>query len=1073
MGRFSHFFIDRPIFATVLSILLVVTGLAAYGSLPVAQYPEIAPPTVEVRASFPGASAETVADTVAAVIEEEVNGVEGMLYVLSQSTSDGSMTMTVTFALGTDIDLAQVLVQNRVARADRRLPEEVRRQGVTVEKSSPDLMMVIHMLSPDDSRDQLYISNYANAQVVDRLARIDGVGRATVFAERAYAMRVWLDPDLVAARGLTAGEVVAALRSNNTEVASGTLNRLPVPSQTAYELQVVAGGRLVEPREFEQVVVGADPEGGLIRVADVGRVELGAQSYAINGYLDDKTALPIGIFQRPGSNALETADAVIAAMDEMASEFPDGVEYTIVYNPTEFIAASIDEVNQTLIEALVLVVIVIVIFLQSLRTAVIPVVAIPVSLVGTFLGMAAFGFSLNQLSLFGLVLAIGIVVDDAIVVVENTERYLREGHPVRDAVKMTMTEVAGALIATSLVVLAVFIPVASISGITGQFFEQFALTIAASTAISTLVSLTLSPAMAALFMAPASAEAKPGAFGRLTYAIGAPTRAFSRVFNAAFDRLSNAYAILVKGAIRIAVVMMVVYAALLYGTLQAFNATPTGFIPEQDQGYLITVVTLPPGSALSRTDAVARRASDVMLQHPAVAHTVPIVGLNGATFTNEPNAAAIFVPMKDFAWRVANGYSAVRVQQELTGQLFGAIPEALIFLVQPPPVRGIGSTGGWKMYVQDRRGRGLPALQDATFAMMGAANQTPGIAGAFTQFSTRTPVIEADIDRVKSELIGVTADQVNETLEIYLGSLFVNDFNFIGQTYRVTVQADGAFRDALDDVPDLRVRGRDGAMVPIGSVATFADATAPYRVARYNLFPAAAVQGGQMPGVSTGEAISRLEQAAANALPSGFFYEWTELALQEKLAQGNIVGIFALAVLFVYLVLAAQYESWLLPVAVILIVPMCILSAMLGVLFMGLANDILTQIGLVVLVGLASKNAILIVEFARQAEEAGRTRLEAAVEAARLRLRPILMTSLSFILGVVPLLTATGAGAEMRVSLGTAVFFGMLGVLAFGLLFTPLFYVLTRWFGATARRLAGWAPEEPAAPPADRAAPAE
>ncbi|MEL6208647.1 MAG: efflux RND transporter permease subunit, partial [Pseudomonadota bacterium] len=913
----------------------------------------------------------------------------------------------------------------------------------------------------DGTRDQLYISNYARTQIVDRLARIDGVGQATVFAERAYSMRVWLDPELVAARGLTAGEVLNALRANNTQVASGIINRLPVPDQKAYELQVVTDGRLIDPEDFAEIVVATDDDGGLIRIADIGRVELGAQDYSINGYLDGDTALPIGVFQRPGSNALDTADQIFALMDDLAQDFPAGVEYTVVYNPTEFIQQSIDEVNRTLFEAIALVILVIVIFLQSIRTAIIPVVAIPVSLVATFGAMALFGFSLNNLSLFGLVLAIGIVVDDAIVVVENMERFLREGMKPREAARQTMTEVSGALVATSLVMMAVFLPVASVAGITGQFYQQFALTIAASTGISTVVSLTLSPALAVLFMRP------PGERGESTLArIGAiiswPLTTFGKGFNWAFDRMANGYAFLVRLILGGVAIALVAYGGLIWLAVERFQAAPQGFIPEQDQGYYITVVQLPAGSSLSRTDAVSRRAEAIIQSHPAVAHTVPIVGLDGATFTNAPNAAAIFVPMRDFAWRTANGYPDTRVLGELQGQLFGEIKEAVIFLLQPPPVRGIGNSGGWKLYVQDERGRGLDALQEAAQAMAAAANQTDGIAGAFTLYNTGTPRIYADIDRVKSEIVGITAADVNETLEVYLGSAFVNDFNFIGQTYRVTAQADGQFRADPADIARLRTRSKYGDMAPIGAVATFEDRTGPWRVARYNLFNAAAIQGGTIPGVSTGQAIERLEATAAETLPSGFGFEWTELALQEKLAAGNIGFLFAFAIVSVFLVLAAQYESWLLPLAVILIVPMCLLAAIEGVLFRGMDNNILTQIGLVVLVGLASKNAILIVEFARQGEDRGLSRVEAAVEAARLRLRPILMTALSFILGVVPLVIATGAGAEMRQALGTAVFAGMLGVTLFGLFFTPVFYVLTRWIGATIRRLTGAGEEVPA-----------
>jgi len=1041
---FSLFFVDRPIFATVIAILITLVGSVSYFGLAVTQYPEIAPPTIQVSATYPGASAETVADTVATPIEQEINGVEGMLYMLSQSTGDGRMTLSVTFELGTDLDAAQVLVQNRVAAAEPRLPEEVRRLGVNTRKSSPDLMMVIHMLSPDGSRDQLYISNYARTQVVDRLARIDGVGQATVFAERAYSIRVWLDPDLVAARGLTAGEVVAALRANNVQVASGTLNRLPVPEQGAFELQVVTQGRLSTPEEFERIVV-AEAGDGLIRISDIGRVELGAQDYSINGYLGPDVALPIGIFQRPGSNALDTAAAVIAAMEEMAEGFPPGLAHKVVYNPTEFISASIDAVYTTIIEAIILVVLVIVLFLQSLRASIIPIIAIPVSLIGTFFVMAAFGFSLNNLTLFGLVLAIGIVVDDAIIVVENVERCLEEGQSPRDAARSTMVEVSTALVAQGLVLLAVFVPTAFLDGITGQFFRQFALTIATATLISVFVSLTLSPALAALIMRPKSHHRPRGLAARLWWIVTWPFRQFGRGFNWAFDRMANGYAALVRGMLRISAIVLLIYGGLLYLTYDRFDAAPQGFIPAQDQGYLITVIQLPSGASLSRTDAIARQASAMILEHPAVRDTVAIVGLDGATFTNASNAAAIFVPMKDFAWRAENGWPAGRVQGELQGKLFG-IKEANIFLVAPPPVRGVGTGGGWKLYIQDRRGRGLAALEEAAFAMMMQANGIEGLQRVFTLFNTKTPKVFADIDLVKAELIGVSPGQIHETLEVYLGSAFVNDFNFLGRTYRVTAQADGPYRQTLEDVARLRTRSDAGEMTPIGAVATFRNITGAYRVARYNLYPAAALQGSTDARTSTGEAIAKIEALAERILPSGFGYEWTELALQEKQASGETVYIFTLAVAFVFLLLAAQYESWLLPLSVILIVPMCLLAAITGVLIREMDNNILTQIGFVVLVGLASKNAILIVEFARQAEEQGRSRVEAAVHAARLRLRPILMTSFAFILGVLPLVIATGPAAEMRQALGTAVFAGMIGVTFFGLIFTPIFYVVCRWF---------------------------
>lgn len=1045
--RLSQFCIDRPIFATVICILITLVGGAAYFSLPVAQYPEIAPPTIQVTASYPGASAEVVSDTVATPIEQEINGVEGMLYMVSQATGDGQLNITIAFALGTDLDQAQVLVQNRVAIAEPRLPEDVRRLGVVVQKSSPDLMMVIHMYSDDGSRDQLYVSNYARTQVIDRLARIDGVGQAQLFAERAYSMRVWLNPELISSRGMTAGEVVAALRANNVQVASGVINRLPVPEPSAYELPVETLGRLVDPEQFGDIVVNTQENGAQVRVRDIGRVELGAQDYSTIGYLDRNSALPILIFQRPGSNALETAGNVLRAMDEMAAAFPHGVAYDIIYNPTEYIEESVNEVYVTIAEAVLLVVLVIVVFLQSIRASIIPILAIPISLIGTFGVMAALGYSLNSLSLFGLVLAIGIVVDDAIIVVENVERYIRDGLSPKDAARKTMDEVGSALIAMGLVLLAVFIPAAFIAGISGQFFRQFAVTIAAATMISVLVSLTLSPALAALIMKPHDEEGPKSALGRMLKTLAWPFERFSAGFNWVFDRLAGGYAWLVRRSLRLTALMLVIYAGLLWVTNTQFGRAPTGFIPEQDQGYFITVIQLPPGASLARTDAVVQRATDIILQHPGAAHTAGFAGFDGATFTNSPNAGAIFFTLKDFHERRELGLTAQQILQEVQGSLF-EIKEAFIFVIAPPPVRGIGNSGGWKLYVQDTRGRGLPALEQATQELAAAANQTDGLTQVFTLFNTATPKIFADIDRVKAEQIGLTPDQVFETLQVYLGSAFVNDFNFLGRTFRVTAQADGEFRDEVRDVANLRARTSAGGMAPIGSIATFNDVTGPYRVPRYNLFPSAAVQGATLPGTSTGEAIAAMEALAAETLPDGFSYEWTELALQEKLAGNTATFVFIMAVVFVFLLLAAQYESWTLPLSIILIVPMCLLAAITGVLLRGMDNNILTQIGLVVLVGLATKNAILIVEFAKQGEEQGLSRLDAAVEAARLRLRPILMTSFAFILGVVPLVIATGAGSEMRQALGTAVFSGMIGVTFFGLVFTPTFYVVCRWLGS-------------------------
>jgi len=1040
----SHFFIDRPIFAMVVSIFITLIGGIAYVSLPVAQYPEIAPPTIVISASYPGASSEVVSDTVAQPLEEEINGVENMLYMTSQATSDGNLSLTVTFALGTDLDIAQVLVQNRVAVAAPKLPQEVQRVGVTVRKNSPDLMMVIHLSSPDGSRDQLYMSNYATLQVKDVLARLDGVGDVRIFGARDYSMRIWLDPDKVAARGLTAGDVVSALQAQNVQVASGVLNQPPVPKSGAFEINVETLGRLTDPRQFSDIIVRTDAEGRVTRVRDIARVELGAQDYNANGYLDERPAVPLLIFQRPGSNALATADRLKAAMRDLSAAFPAGLRYDIVYNPTEFIAQSVDEVFKTMYEAVVLVVIVVILFLQTWRASVIPIVAIPVSLIGTFTVLSAAGFSLNNLSLFGLVLAIGIVVDDAIVVVENVERNIREGMSPRDAAHETMNEVGGALIAIALVLSAVFIPAAFIAGISGQFFRQFAVTIASATVISCVVSLTLSPALCALLFQPHEKETARGS------ALTRPLRAFFRGFNGAFERLSSGYGRLTGGLVRRGFIMLVAYAGLIALTGWQFERAPTGFIPQQDLGYLITVIQLPPGASLERTDAVVRQATKVILETPGVFHAVPFAGLDGATFTNAPNAGAIFAGLAPFAEREAKGLSADRVLADLRQRL-GTIREAFIIVIPPPPVRGIGNAGGFKLMVQDKRGRGLEALEAATQDLVAAGNQTPGLVGVFSLFNTRTPKLYADIDRVKAEILGVPADKVFEALEVYLGSAYVNDFNYLGHTYRVTAQADGQFRQDPRNIANLKTRNDSGQMVPIGSVATFRDITGPYRVPRYNLYPAAELQGNSAPGYSTGTALAAVERLAKERLPDGFGYEWTELAYQERLVGDTGLLVFGASVIFVFLVLAAQYESWALPLSVVLIVPMCLLAGVSGLLLRGLDVNILAQIGFIVLIGLAAKNAILIVEFARQAEAQGSDRIAAAVQAARTRLRPILMTSFAFIFGVVPLAIATGAGAEMRQSLGTAVFFGMLGVTGFGLIFTPMFYVVVRGWRARGR----------------------
>jgi HAE1 family hydrophobic/amphiphilic exporter-1 len=1035
----SHFFIDRPIFAAVISILITLIGGVAYLSLPVAQYPEIAPPSISVTASYPGASAEIVAKTVATPLEQEVNGVDDMLYMTSQSTSDGSMSLAVTFKLGTNLDTAQVLVQNRVSTALPRLPEEVRSIGVTVTKQSPDLMMVIHLSSPDGTRDLLYISNYATLHVKDVLARIEGVGNVTIFGARDYSMRIWLDPEKLAIRNLTAGDVISALRGQNVQVAAGVINQPPVPRPGAFQLNVETQGRLTEPEAFGNIIIKSDGEGRVTRVRDVARVELGAADYNRSGYLDERVAIPMGIFQRPGSNALATATLVEDAMAQLAKSFPNGLRYDIVYNPTVFISQSVEAVITTMFEAVILVVVVIILFLQTWRASIIPIVAIPVSLIGTFAMLAAFGFSLNNLSLFGLVLAIGIVVDDAIVVVENVERNIREGISPREAAHRTMDEVGGALIAMTLVVGAVFIPSAFLTGITGQFFRQFAVTIATATGISLLVSLTLSPALCALLFKSHEADhQRRSIFTR-------PIRAFFNGFNRTFEWVSSRYGALTSRLVRVSGVVLLVYAGLIGLTVFQFRSAPTGFIPQQDQGYLINIIQLPPGSSLARTDEVARKVTQIVLGTPGIAHAVPIVGLDGATFTTAPNAAVVFTPLAPFKERAAKGQSAQTLILALNTQ-FAAIQEAFVISVAPPPVRGIGTTGGFKMEVQDIHGGEPAALESVAQNIVGAAVQVPGLGNVFTTFNTRTPKVYADIDRVRAEMLGVNTDDVFQTLEVYLGSQYVNDFNFLGRTYRVVAQADGDFRQDLHAIGQLKTRNAKGEMVPLSSVASFRDITGPYRVEHFNLFPAAAIQGGVKPGYSSGYGLTAMERLAKEHLPEGYSYSWTEIAYQEKLAGNTAIFVFLASVVFVFLLLAAQYESWGLPLAVILIVPMCLLAAVSGLLMRGMDVNILGQIGFVVLIALAAKNAILIVEFARQNEDRGEDRFQAATEAGRVRLRPILMTSFAFILGVLPLVIATGAGAEMRQSLGTAVFFGMIGVTLFGLIFTPVFYVVVRKF---------------------------
>ncbi len=1039
--RLARFFIDRPVFAAVLSIAITLVGAIAALRLPIAEYPEIAPPTVQVTATYPGASAETVAQTVAGPMEQEINGVDGMLYLSSQSTGDGRVAISVVFRQGTNIDQAQVLVQNRVAVAEPRLPEEVRRLGITVRKASPDLLMVVHLTSPDGSRSPDYVSNYATLTIKDRLARLDGVGDAQMFGARDYAMRVWLDPDRLAARGLAPGEVVEALRRANAQVAAGAIGQAPRAAEAgAFEISVQALGRLTSPEQFDEQVVGTGTGGAPIRLRDVARTEIGAADYSMNALLNNQNAIAIGVFQRPGSNALATADAIRATMEEAARSFPTGISYSIVYDTTGFIAQSMEAVLVTFAEAILLVVLVVILFLQNWRAALIPLLAIPVSIIGTFGALLIMGFTLNTLTMFGLILAIGIVVDDAIVVVENAERHMADGLPPLEAARKTMDEVGFALIAIALVLVAVFVPTAFITGISGDFYRQFAATISVATIISAIVSLTLSPALAARLLKPHGHGPKRGGLFK-------PIGLFFRGFNWVFDRMSFGYGSLTRRLVRLPVILMLIYGGLLAWTGSTVLSTPTGLIPQMDRGYVIAAFQLPPGASISRADAVVRRASDTILATPGVADAVAFVGFDGATFTNAPNTGVVFATMKSFEERAALGLTGNGILADLQARVMGDM-DAQVLVIPPPPVPGIGTGGGFKLMIQDRAGLGPQALERAVWQVLGQANGAPGIAFAFSLFNTSTPQIRADIDRTRAEMLGVPISRVHEALGIYMGSAFVNDFNLLGRTWRVTAQADMAHRMGVEDLARIRTRSDNGQMVPLGSIATFHETSGPYRVPRYNLYPAAEVQGAALPGISTGQAIAAMEEVLRN-LPEGFSYEWTELALQEKIVGNTAPIAFAMAVVFVFLVLAAMYESWLLPLAVVLIAPMSVLAALIGVGFAGLDNNVLVQVGLVVLVGLAAKNAILIVEFARAAEIAGATRWEAAAAAAQTRLRPILMTSLAFILGVLPLTVATGAGAEMRQSLGVAVFYGMLGVTLFGLLFTPIFYVVAR---AMARR---------------------
>lgn len=1036
--KFSHIFIKRPIFSAVLSVLIIIVGGLAYIALPTSQFPDVAPPTIEVVAVYPGANAKTLSESVAGPLEKEINGVEDMIYMTCQSSADGRVSVQVAFELGTDLDKAQVQVQNRVAIAEPRLPESVKRLGVTTKKVSPDMLMVINLYSPDQTYDQTYMANYAVLQIKDELARIKGIGEILPFGGAEYAMRIWLDPDKIAKFDINATEVVAALRAQNVQLASGTLNTLPSGSQSAFEISIQAQSKLVSIEQFENVIIKSEENGRIVQLKDIGRAELGAQNYSTRGYLGKQRSIAMTIFQQPGSNALETAGEIQKRMEELSKNFPQDLEYEIAYNPTNFIQKSIDEVYLTIFEAVLLVVFVILLFLQSWRAAIIPILAIPVSLIGTFAVMQMIGFSLNTLTLFGLVLAIGIVVDDAIVVVENMERYLKKGLSPTEAAFKTMDEVGGALIAIGLVLVAVFIPTAFLEGISGQFYKQFGMTIAVATAISVFVSLTLSPAMAALLMRHEEVQSN-----KKSFFLFKPFIYVGKKFNLFMENLSNNYGKGVKKLVRTSIMVLVVYAGLILITGFEFNRVPKGFIPAMDQKYLITAIQLPPGSSLSRTDDVVQDVLEASLKIEGVENTVAFTGFDPTSFTNASNSAVVFQVLEDFDVRRKKGIKYQDLMGTLRGEM-AKIDAAMVLVIPPPSISGIGNAGGFKMMVQDRANLGTDKLLEATNSLAMAANQDPVLSNVFTFFNNQTPQLYLDIDRVKAEKLNLNVQDVFQSLEIYTGSVFVNEFNYLGRTFQVTAQADAPNRLTPDDILKIKVRNQTGEMVPLGTIAKHENISGAARIPRFNMYPSASLNGEFSPGYSSGQALERMEELAEEILPQGISFEWTEIAYQEKQV-GNTASIaFLMAVVFVFLLLAAQFESLVLPLAVIFIVPMVFLFAMIGVDLAGLENNILVQIGLVVLVGLASKNAILIVEFARQLEEQGMELKAAVVEASKLRLRPILMTAMAFILGVIPLALATGAGAELRVSLGIAVLSGMLGVTLFGIFLTPVFYYLGR-----------------------------
>ncbi len=1039
--RFSRFFIDRPIFAAVLSIVIFIAGAVSIFRLPVSEYPEVVPPSVVVRAVYPGANPRVLAESVAAPLEEQINGVEDMLYMSSQATADGVLSLTVTFHVGTDVDLAQVHVQNRVGQALPRLPDEVRQLGVTTVKSSPNITMVVHLVSPENRYDMVYLRNYALLQVKDALARIPGVGQVNIFGAGDYAIRVWLDPDKVASRGLSASDVVRAIREQNVEVAAGVVGGMPMPKAVDYTLTVNAQGRLTSEQEFRDIVIKTGPDGEITRLGDVARVELGAGSYSLRSMLDNKDAVALGIFQAPGSNALRVSTAVRETMAELSRNFPQGIEYRVVYDPTTNVREGIAEVAKTLFEAIGLVVLVVVLFLQTWRASIIPLLAVPISIVGTFAVMSIFGFSINTLSLFGLVLAIGIVVDDAIVVVENVERGIEEGLSPREASYRAMAQVSRPIIAIALVLCAVFVPVAFVSGLTGQFYRQFALTIAFSTVISAFNSLTLSPALSAILLPRHGA--KPDWLTRLLdLTFGWLFRAFNRIFK----RGSERYTRTAGGLIRHRGLAFGAYLVLIAVTALGFSRLPSGFVPTQDKSYLIAFAQLPDGATLDRTTDVIKRMADIGLKQPGVAGAVQFPGLSINGFVNASNSGIIFFVLKPFDQRESKPLYGPAIAGALNGK-FAGIQDAFVAVFPPPPVMGLGTVGGFKLELEDRAGLGEEELGKASQALLGKAYQTPTLAGLFSSYRRNVPQVDVQVDREKVKELGVPLTELFQTMQIYLGSVYVNDINRFGRTYQVLVQADAPYRATSDSIAQLKVRNSRGDMVPLGSLVKVTASRGPDQQLHYNGYPAADINGGPAPGVSSGAAVATMERLAKETLPNGIGFEWTDLTYQQQLAGDTTLPVFLLCVLLVFLVLAAQYESWSLPAAVILIVPLCLMCAAAGIWLTDGDNNIFTQVGFLVLIGLACKNAILIVEFARELERDGRSTVQAAMEAAGIRLRPILMTSFAFIMGVIPLVISSGAGAEIRQAMGIAVFAGMLGVTFFGLVLTPVFYVLVRKLG--------------------------